>query len=319
MGREAHYRGLLRFGFGGSTRSGYPTESAGLVRDWSDWQPVDQATIAFGQGVSVTAIQLASALAALANDGERMQPRLVLSRRRTGTEWRQTEIHSHGNAVSQDAARRTLDMMRSVVSPEGTGRLAGLAGVAVAGKTGTAQKLDTELGSYSRDRFIAWFMGVVPADDPELAIVVAIDEPQGHLHSGGYVAAPVFARVAAAQLARRGITTEPAPMARPIPSLLLARNERPAETTSTPVPHDEPPRAAVAAPPPLLLDLVFVPDFSGQTMARARNVAALESLEITTFGAIEGRVVSQRPVPGTVLAGSDRTVRLRFASRREEG
>jgi cell division protein FtsI (penicillin-binding protein 3) len=332
MGREAHYRGLLRFGFGGSTRSGYPTESAGLVRDWSDWQPVDQATIAFGQGVSVTAIQLASALAALANDGERMQPRLVLSRRRTGTEWRQTEIHSHGNAVSQDAARRTLDMMRGVVSPEGTGRLAGLAGVAVAGKTGTAQKLDTELGSYSRDRFIAWFMGVVPADDPELAIVVAIDEPQGHLHSGGYVAAPVFARVAAAQLARRGITTEPAPMARPIPSLLLARNERPAETTSTPVPHDEPPRAAVAAPPPrpaavvaagppppLLLDLVFVPDFSGQTMARARNVAALESLEITTFGAIEGRVVSQRPVPGTVLAGSDRTVRLRFASRREEG
>lgn len=338
MGRQAQYEGLLRFGFGASTRSGYPMESAGLVRDWSDWQPVDQATIAFGQGVSVTAIQLASALAALANDGERMQPRLVLARRRTGEAWQTTAIRSHGRAVSRETARRTLDMMRGVVSPEGTGRLAGLAGVAVAGKTGTAQKLDTELGRYSRDRYVAWFMGVVPADDPELVIVVAIDEPRGRLHSGGYVAAPVFARVASAQLAQRGIVTEPAPMAKATPSLLVKRieqhPERPdREIESRPVWHDEPPLAAVAAPPPRLAaaraagpppafvqeDLAFVPDFSGQTMARARYVAASESLEITTLGAIEGRVVSQLPVPGTLLVGNDRTVRLRFASWREEG
>ena len=327
MGREAHYNGLLRFGFGASTRSGYPTESAGLIRDWSDWQPVDQATIAFGQGVSVTAIQLASALAALANDGERMQPRLVLARRQTGEAWQTTPVRSHGKAVSRDTARRTLDMMRSVVSPEGTGRLAGLAGVAVAGKTGTAQKLDTASGRYSRDRYIAWFMGVVPADDPELVIVVAIDEPRGNLHSGGYVAAPVFARVASAQLARRGIVTEPAPMAKAKPTLLAAR-----KIDSKPVWHDEPPVAAVAAPPPrpaaaraagpprlLVQDLAFVPDFSGQTMARARHIAASASLDITTLGAIEGRVVSQLPVPGTVLVGNDRTVRLRFAWQREEG
>jgi len=264
MGRQAQYEGLLRFGFGASTRSSYPMESAGLVRDWSDWQPVDQATIAFGQGVSVTAIQLASALAALANDGERMRPRMVLARRRTGEAWKTSAIHSHGKAVSRDAARRTLDMMRTVVSPEGTGRLAGLDGVAVAGKTGTAQKLDTRLGRYSRDRYIAWFMGAVPADDPELVIVVAIDEPQGYPHSGGYVAAPVFARVASAQLARRGIVTQPAPMAKPKPepkaepTLLVKRSERPPkpiqrperEIKTKPVPHDEPPLAAVAAPPP---------------------------------------------------------------------
>jgi cell division protein FtsI (penicillin-binding protein 3) len=336
MGREAQYRGLLRFGFGGSTRSGYPMESVGLVRDWSRWQPVDQATIAFGQGVSVTAIQLASALAALANDGERMQPRVVLARRRTGEAWQPTAIHSQGKAVSQSAARQTLDMMRSVVSPEGTGRLAALADVAVAGKTGTAQKLDTKLGRYSRNRYIAWFMGVVPADDPELAIIVAIDEPSGYPHSGGYVAAPVFARVAAAQLARRGIVTEPAPMEAPKPTLLVERSEeRPEpELDSTAVSHDESPLATVAAPPPRpaavkaaagpsprspIQELAFVPDFSGQTMARAQNVAASESLEITTHGAIEGRVVSQLPVPGTILEGNDRTVSLRFASRREEG
>jgi cell division protein FtsI (penicillin-binding protein 3) len=345
MGREAQYEGLLRFGFGASTRSTYPMESAGLLRDWSSWQPIDQATAAFGQGVSVTAIQLASALAALANDGERMRPRMVLARRQTGEAWQTTATHSQGKAVSRDSARRTLDMMRSVVSPEGTGRLAALEGVAVAGKTGTAQKLDLELGRYSQSRYIAWFMGVVPADDPELVIVVAIDEPQGYPHSGGYVAAPVFARVAAAQLARRGIVTQPAPMARPKPepppTLLVKQIERrptpsrrpKREIESKPVPHDEPPLAAVAAPPPrpavapaaagpppsFIEDPTFVPDFSGQTMARARYVAASEALKITTQGAIDGRVVSQMPVPGTVLGGNERTVRLRFSSRREEG
>jgi cell division protein FtsI (penicillin-binding protein 3) len=358
MGREAQYRGLLRFGFGGSTRSGFPMESLGLVRDWSKWQPVDQATIAFGQGISVTAIQLASALGALANDGERMQPRIVLARRHVGEDWQRTKIRSHGQAVSADAARRTLDMMQTVVSPGGTGRLAALADVAVAGKTGTAQKLDVESGRYSRSRYIAWFMGVVPADDPELAIVVAIDEPAGYPHSGGYVAAPVFARVAAAQLARRGIVTEPAPMKKATPTLLASLHE-PQGKSAQHKPqnikrefndqwqvnrHDEPPLAAVAAPPPrpaatvaaaiaalvaagppirpsILAtgELAFVPDFSGQTMARARSVAASESLGITTLGAIEGRVVSQLPVPGTLLEGKDRTVRLQFAALREDG
>jgi cell division protein FtsI (penicillin-binding protein 3) len=345
MGREAQYRGLLRFGFGASTRSGFPMESTGLVRDWSNWQPVDQATIAFGQGISVTAIQLAAALGALANDGERMQPRIVLARRHFGEAWKQTEIRSNGQAVSADAAHRTLDMMRGVVSPTGTGRLAALAGVAVAGKTGTAQKLDLETKRYSRTKYIAWFMGVVPAEDPELVIIVAIDEPSGFLHSGGYVAAPVFARVAAAQLARRGIVTEPSPMKKATPGLQLASEteiETP-ESEGQGVTHDEPPGAAVAAPPPgpaaklaaghsrptlipyspspinaRLDDPAFVPDFSGQTMARAHRVAARESLGITTLGAIEGRVVSQRPVPGTLLVGHDRTVRLQFAALREE-
>ncbi len=345
IGREAQYEGLLRFGFGASTRSGYPMESPGLLRDWSKWQPLDQATIAFGQGVSVTAIQLASALGALANEGERMRPRMVLARRRTGGAWHETAIHSQGRAVSRAAARQTLDMMRKVVSPEGTGRLAALKDVAVAGKTGTAQKLDIQRGRYSRSRYIAWFMGVVPADDPELVIVVAIDEPKGYPRSGGYVAAPVFARVAAAQLARRGIVTEPAPMEKPKPTLLVQRAVEapdarqpitPAEPKkkSKSIWHDEPPLAAVAAPPPrpaavletsagpppsFLGDPVFVPDFSGQTMARARYVAASESLRITSLGAIEGYVVSQRPVPGTILAGDDRTVRLKFSTLREEG
>lgn len=389
MGREAQHAGLLRFGFGERSRSRFPVESTGILRHWKSWQPVDQAAISYGQGVSVTGIQLASALAALANDGVRMEPRLVLARRRTGGAWQTTTPRVHGRAVSARAARLTLDMMHTVVGPEGTGRLAGLAGVPVAGKTGTAQKLDLETGTYSQARYMAWFMGVVPADDPELAIVVALDEPAGSLHSGGGVAAPLFARVAAAQLARRGIVTEPQPIeAAPLPTLVVDLEGEGDETTDVtglaetdttwpthadsaereievPVPplqiarapepaapavptefRTEPLRAAVAAPPAgpaasaagpspappvrtvkrlASFDVAFVPDFQGSTMARARRLAESESLRIAPLGAIEGRVVSQSPVPGTVLDGEDRTVRLRFESRqasaprREEG
>jgi len=362
LGRADQHAALIRFGFGLSTKSGFPTESAGLVRDWPHWRPVDQATVAFGQGLSVTGIQLASAVAALANDGKRMQPRLVLARRRTAGAWQTTRPEYLGRAVSAETARTTLDMMQTVVSPEGTGRKAGLAGVPVAGKTGTAQKLDTELGRYSQDRYIAWFVGVVPADDPELAIVVAVDEPRGRVHSGGSVAAPLFARVAAAQLARRGIVTEPAPMSPPPPPPLPVRVVESPAPEATPAPEaapaagvelaehppspaspDEefparperevldtaqlavaapPPRPAApvaAGPPPPLLAPAFVPDFSGQTIDHAAQLARSESLDLTVVGAIEGRVVSQFPVPGTVLEGDDRTVRLRFAPGREEG
>ena len=382
LGREAQYRGLLHFGFGRSTGTGFPQESAGIVRDWPRWKPVDQATISFGQGLSVTPIQLAGAVAALANEGERMRPRLVLARRRGQTGWIETKTRSVGHAVSPEAARRTLDMMRTVVSPRGTGRLAGLAGVAVAGKTGTAQKLDTELGRYSQDRYIAWFIGVVPANDPELAIVVGVDEPMGRVHSGGSVAAPLFARVAAAGLARRGIHTEPAPIppARTMRETLVVdaanapgRQTRPApagrheiedlvatqegaradfvqppleleaQPSAPTLRIEAPPLADVAAPPadPVVADTAtgsispnafarsvsysppqeaaFVPDFSGETMARAIRIARSESLILSVMGATEGRVVSQVPVPGTVLDGQDRTVRLTFAPSPQEG
>ena len=362
MGREAQHQGLVRFGFGTRSRSRFPVESTGLLNDWRTWQPVDQAAISYGQGLSVTGIQLGSALAALANDGMRMEPRLVLARRRPGAAWKTTDVRTHGRSVSARAARQTLDMMRTVVSSTGTGRLAGLKGVPVAGKTGTAQKFDRELGAYSQDKYMAWFIGVVPADDPALAIVVALDEPAGRLHSGGGVAAPLFARVAAAQLARRGIVTEPEPIPKQsLPVLVVERDTKPtipsvatlppqqaqgllalvpsapsrAERAHTPPRQTariqtEPPSAAVAAPPArpaayqaagqslskeIERDPAFVPDFQGSTLALARRIAEHESLDLRTRGAKEGRVVSQSPVPGTVLSGDDRTVRLRFESR----
>jgi len=223
LGREAHHEMLQRFGFGATTASGFPFESKGLLRPWKDWKPVDHATMAFGQGVSVTAIQLAAATATLAAGGEWHTPRLVHARRRATGRWQKVAPGASHRVVSEQTAATVLAMMEGVVSAEGTGRRAGLAGLRVAGKTGTAQKFDRATGRYSQDRYLAWFVGVVPAEDPKLVIVVAIDEPQGPAHGGGDVAAPLFARVAASQLASMGIVTKPAPIpaARPKPLLSL--------------------------------------------------------------------------------------------------
>ena len=212
LGASAQHASLLRFGFSRNTGSGFPQESNGILRDWRAWKPVDQATVAFGQGLNVTPIQLAMAVAALGNDGVRMQPRLVAAQRAPRGDWEIQPIREAGRAIRPETSRTLLKMMESVVSSEGTGRHAALAGVRVAGKTGTAQVLDQKTGAYSQNRYIAWFAGLAPAENPRIAIVVALDQPMGKHHTGGAVAAPLFAKVATAQLAHQGIVTKPEPI-----------------------------------------------------------------------------------------------------------
>jgi cell division protein FtsI (penicillin-binding protein 3) len=324
VGAERHFEALQRFGFGSPTGSGFPVESAGLLRPWRSWRPVDQATIAFGQGIAVTPIQLAAATAALANGGELLRPRLVKAHRRPGGSWDLTQPTSAGRAVSPATAAAVLRMMEAVVGPEGTGHLAGLRGVRVAGKTGTAQKLDPRTGAYSRDRFIAWFVGVVPADDPRLVMVAGLDEPRRGAHYGGASAAPLFARVAAAQLAYRGIMTEP----EPIPAAVLTaegnREEppaveppvalRPEEPEAAPRRRAEPPAPAGALASAEVAfgddDRVLLPDFHGLAPKVVARIAAESHLELQVQGS--GRAVFQDPQPGTILGGSDRRVFVRF-------
>jgi len=352
LGREAHHQTLRSFGFGAQTASGFPFESTGLLRPWADWQPVDHATVAFGQGVSVTAIQLAAATASLAAGGEWHTPRLVHARRRATGRWQKTGPGASRQVVSQQTAATVLAMMEGVVSAEGTGRLAGLAGLRVAGKTGTAQKFDPKTGTYSNDRYLAWFVGAVPAEDPKLVIVVALDEPQGPAHGGGDVAAPLFARVAASQLADMGIVTKPQPIpaarrkpvlhleARPAQPAAKPRGElrRPAKTPPTTKakppaalaaveaavkptkpPAEQQSRESLAAKPPAERQgresqagrPVVIPDFRGETIAAARQLAARDALRIEIHG--NGLAVAQDPTPGTVVSGSDKHVRVRFS------
>jgi cell division protein FtsI (penicillin-binding protein 3) len=249
VGAEHHYDLLRSFGFGRATGSRFPDESSGLLRPWRDWRPVDHATIAFGQGVSVTPIQLANAFAVLASGGEWRAPRLVAARRQPDGLWEHLPPSPARRAVRSDVARSVLGMLETVVGPEGTGRRAGLRGIQVAGKTGTAQKMEPD-GRFSQHRYQAWFAGAAPADAPRFVIVAMVDEPRGFVHTGGATAAPLFARVAAAALARDGILTEPE---LPLPEWAHANWVPPWKTAkpkAAPAPRKRMP--AVAAAPPKL-------------------------------------------------------------------
>ena len=292
LGEERHHDALRRFGFGASTDSGFPFESAGLLRPWQSWKPIDHATIAFGQGISVTPIQLAAATASLANGGEWLRPRLVTARRRPNERWRPTPVAPARRVVRRDTARRVLGMMETVVGPGGTGRRAGLRDLRVAGKTGTAQKLDPETHAYSRDRYLAWFIGAVPADDPRLVIAVALDEPQGDAHSGGAVAAPLFAELAAVQLARLGIITRPEPIPAAPPTLLTAG------------------RASSQGEVVRAGERILLPNFRGLTVAEVKQITDENLLELDFLG--RGRAIEQSPAPGTILGGAERRVWVRF-------
>jgi len=174
---------MTDFGLGSLTSSAFPGESAGLLTHFSNWKPISQATLAYGYGVSVTALQLAQSYSALGNGG-RLNP-VSLVALETPADGRQV--------IAPDTATAVRRMLEEVVRPGGTGTKASVPGYRVAGKTGTAWKFAA--GGYSEDKYISIFAGLAPASDPRLAAVVVIDEPSGELYYGSDVAAPVFADV----------------------------------------------------------------------------------------------------------------------------
>jgi cell division protein FtsI (penicillin-binding protein 3) len=179
---------LTSFGIGRLTASGFPGESAGVLNDPDYWRPVGQASLAYGYGLSVTALQLAQAYAAIAADGVRRPVSLLA-----------LESPPAGQrVVSVATAREVRGMLEAVVSPRGTGQRAAIDNFRVAGKTGTTWK--SAPGGYSKDRYFAVFAGLAPASDPKLVAVVVIDEPRGEEYYGGEVAAPVFASIVAGAL-----------------------------------------------------------------------------------------------------------------------
>lgn len=304
-----HHRMLQALGFGRPTGSGFPQESAGLLRHPKGWRPVDRANIAFGQGVNVTAFQLAAATAAVSNGGIWRQPRLVRGRRTARGELEPAPLVPGRVAMRPETAATVLRMMEGVVGPEGTGKRAIIPGIRVAGKTGTAQKLDPRTGSYSSSKYQAWFIGVAPADDPRLVTVVMIDEPKGLAHTGGAVAAPVFQKVMTAHLARLGIQTSPAlpriesVQAAPKPTIPTGGVASLAEAESS----DSVARFG---------DRVLVPDFTDRTVDEVRRQAT-GVLDVLISG--EGRAVAQEPPPGTILDTRAGPVRVRFARGPGEG
>jgi cell division protein FtsI (penicillin-binding protein 3) len=208
LGAERLHAYLEGFGFGTKTGVGLPAESDGQLRPVGSWKAIDLATASFGQGVAVTPLQLARAFAVIANGGELVRPYVV--RRVVGAdgtvlvERTPTVLR---RVIRPETAARVVDLLRGAVEGDGgTGQLARIEGVAVAGKTGTAQKVDPETRRYSPTARVASFVGFVPADAPQFVIVVVIDEPTTSPY-GGRVAAPVFRQIAAAMLGRVGVET----------------------------------------------------------------------------------------------------------------
>ncbi|HEV3180051.1 MAG TPA: penicillin-binding transpeptidase domain-containing protein [Steroidobacteraceae bacterium] len=174
---------LTALGFGQVSTSGYPGESAGLLPPYSQWRPIGIVTMSHGYGLSVTPLQLAHAYAILGGFG--------IAR---AVSFLRVEAAPLGErSLGPEVCRELVGMLESVVTAEGTGKLAAIPGYRVSGKTGTAWKATA--GGYSTDRYMAVFGGVSPASEPRLAAVVVIDEPGAGLHMGGQVAAPVFSRV----------------------------------------------------------------------------------------------------------------------------
>lgn len=180
---EYHWSVLNHFGFGQSTGSGFPGETSGYMHNYDRWSEFEQATIAFGYGLSVSALQLAQAYAALGNDGQLVP----VSFQKGGA-----GLAPH-RVVSAQTAQQVRQMMRAVVSDEGTAPAARVAGYTVAGKTGTVHK-NSQRGGYEEKAYVSLFAGMAPALQPRLVTVVMLNEPQGD-YFGGKVAAPVFAQV----------------------------------------------------------------------------------------------------------------------------
>ncbi len=291
LGRERLHDALLNWGFGQRSQTGFPGENACPLRPARSWPEVEVATASFGQGVSVTAVQLAAGYAALANGGVLMQPLLVKEIRGARDQVLQRfEPEPLGRVVSEKHAETLRGMLEGVVEPGGTGTAAAVPGFRVAGKTGTAQKADPLIGGYSKDKRIASFVGFVPSRRPRLVILVVVDEPATSPF-GGVVAAPVFARIAEAALPYLGVFPDSLVAGAPI----LETSRTPPARESLPLLDDEP------EPEPTLAQGtgLVVPDVQGLSLREALRRLGQRGLEAVAQG--YGRVKRQAPGAGTSI------------------
>ncbi len=318
LGEAGLYSAFKRFGFGEQTGIGLPGETSGVLRPKGHpWFDVDVASAAFGQGISVTNLQIAMAMAVIANGGRLYEPRLVRKvTSATGALVREEVPTVKREVIPMSAARMVTEMMAGVVEEGGTGREANIPGYRVAGKTATAQKADPGTGKYDPDKFVASFVGFVPAQKPRFVIAVVLDEPWV-AHLGGQVCAPIFKRIAMKALSRYGIAPNgevaKAPITFPLedPTPRVYADAAKLDLTG---PHGAPPLPPKLSPktPPAALtaaNAAIVPDVSG--MGAREAVKSLVAVGLSPLIEGTGAVKEQDPpAGGAILKGS--TVKLRL-------
>ncbi len=292
LGKEAWYSYLRAFGFGETTGIGLRGEQRGTLTSPKRWGIIHLATLSYGYGLTVTPLQMARATAAIANDGVLMRTRLV--REVTGARGETIEAFPPRplrRVLSVEAARAAKRGMAMVTADGGTGRRARVPGYTVAGKTGTAHKVDPVLGGYNKSKYRASFTGFVPAEDPRLVIYVMVDEPT-EARYGGVVAAPIFSRIAREALPYMGVEATVAFTGD------VHEDDDWEEVAEGIDPQARPwwfEEAVLSGAPSHMV----VPDLKGQALAEVLARAAESKLQIRVDGS--GLVVSQTPQAGSLL------------------
>jgi cell division protein FtsI (penicillin-binding protein 3) len=330
IGKETLARMIDRLGFGRPTGVGLPGERRGTVRPASHWGEIELATHAFGQGLTVTPLQMATAYAAIASGGVYHPPKLAV--RFVSADGRSepvplpAEARPEARVLSENTARAMLTIMQGVTE-DGTAKLAAIPGYPVAGKTGTAQKVSN--GRYDPSKYLAAFVGIVPADKPRVVIAVMVDEPHG-VHYGGVVAAPVFKEIAEATLRYLGVPPSSSAVAsaarpaqkntaridaagrgeadsneveglgvdQPVASVGEAQDDDWAEVAST---EDEDGLAMDGQPAAERKLDATIPDFVGMTLGQAVRAARRAGVELVPTGS--GIAATQIPAPGAGVRG----------------
>jgi cell division protein FtsI/penicillin-binding protein 2 len=307
VGDPTMYDYIRRFGFGSKTGVELPGETNGILRKVERWQPSSIGSIAIGQEVGVTPVQMVAAFGALANDGVRIAPHLIREVRDAG-----------GNVVyrAQPEQRRVLSAETAIalrgmlegVTLNGTAKKAQLDGYSAAGKTGTAQKIDPKTRSYSSTKFVGSFVGFAPVSNPQVVIIVVIDEPAGAYH-GGDVAAPIFREVAEQVLPMLGVM--PDIEVKPDPELIAQRNDDPERAAkireeqaqseqqrqaTLPTVDSNGGRAGEVVYAVATRKAMIMPDLRGRSVRDVARTCAQLGLQVEARG--EGRVLKQTPSAG---------------------
>jgi cell division protein FtsI (penicillin-binding protein 3) len=294
LGPKTFYTYIKNFGFGKETGIDLPGEVGGVVWPYHRWGEIEASNICFGQGITVTGIQLATALGAIANGGLLMKPfmvRQILDQK--GNPVKQFSPQSVREVISPQTAQIMRTLLTRVTETGGTATQAAVEGISVGGKTGTAQKVSSETKRYAPGKLISTFMGFLPADAPSLVIVVVIDEPKGS-HYGGVVAAPIFKGIAEQSLSMLKIK-------RFVPGMPQGQPYEPLDQNPDMAPLLMAQRAGEGERmgEENLQNKRIMPDIRGMSMRKVLEVMRAYEIPVVLMGS--GRAIAQTPLPGAVL------------------
>src|SRR5882724_582904 len=320
VGDPSMYEYITRFGFGSKTGVELPGETAGILRQVNRWQPSSIGSIAIGQEVGVTPLQMVAAFGALANNGLRVAPHLVREIRTSNGETLYRARPDERRVISEETAIALRGMLEGVTL-KGTAKKAQLDGYSAAGKTGTAQKIDPKTRGYSKTKHVASFVGFAPVGNPAAVIIVVIDEPAGSYH-GGDVAAPVFRAIAEQVLPELG--TMPDTKLKASPELIAQAGPQTKVSDKADAERRQVDDARKATLPTVAPNgdgsgeivyaaatnkSILMPDLRGRSVRDVARACAQLGLQVEARG--EGRVTRQNPAPGSEIE-SGRVVYFEF-------